>query len=111
MSTARLATCSSCRIRVCGSTSSSTSKTKSRNCSAARRDVGGGSAEHGVVWQEGYFDHRLRDDERGEQLSIKMDYIRQNSVAAGLCVKAEDWPWIIANSSVRWIGRSAGDAK
>jgi putative transposase len=26
---------------------------------------------HGVIWQEGYFDHRLRDDERGEQLSIK----------------------------------------
>lgn len=37
----------------------------------------------GVVWQEGYFDHRLRDDERGEQLSIKIDYIRQNPVAAG----------------------------
>jgi REP element-mobilizing transposase RayT len=55
------------------------------------------SNQHGVVWQEGYFDHRLRDDERGEQLSIKMDYIRQNPVAAGLCVKAEDWPWIIAN--------------
>jgi len=48
-----------------------------------------------VVWQEGYFDHRLRDDERGEQLSAKMDYIRQNPVVAGLCAKAEDWPWII----------------
>jgi len=28
--------------------------------------------KHGVVWQQGYFDHRLRDDERGEQLSAKM---------------------------------------
>ena len=48
-----------------------------------------------VVWQEGYFDHRLRDDERGEQLEMKVDYIRQNPVAAGLCARAEDWPWII----------------
>ena len=51
--------------------------------------------ENGARWQEGYFDHRLRDDERGEQLSIKMDYIRANPVAAGLCAKSEDWPWII----------------
>ena len=48
-----------------------------------------------VVWQEGYFDHRLRDDERGEQLFAKMNYIRENPVAAGLCAKAEDWPWVI----------------
>jgi putative transposase len=48
-----------------------------------------------VIWQEGYFDHRLRDDERGEQLSAKMNYIRQNPVVAGLCAKAEDWPWVI----------------
>ena len=51
--------------------------------------------EHDVTWQEGYFDHRLRNDERGEQLSIKMDYIRRNPVAAGLCAQPEDWPWII----------------
>jgi len=51
--------------------------------------------KHRIIWQEGYFDHRLRDDERGEQLSIKMDYIRANPVAAGLCAKSEDWPWII----------------
>jgi REP element-mobilizing transposase RayT len=51
--------------------------------------------KHGVIWQEGYFDHRLRDDERGEQLSAKTNYIRQNPVAAGLCAKAEDWPWVI----------------
>jgi putative transposase len=46
-----------------------------------------------VQWQEGYFDHRLRDDERGEQLSMKVDYIRANPVAAGLCTRSEDWPW------------------
>ena len=48
-----------------------------------------------VFWQEGYFDHRLRADERGAQLLAKMNYIRQNPVAAGLCARAEDWPWVI----------------
>ena len=40
-------------------------------------------------------DHRLRADERGEQLSSKMNYLRQNPVAAGLYAKAEYWPWFI----------------
>jgi putative transposase len=53
------------------------------------------SRRHGTIWQEGYFDHRLRDDERGEQLSAKMNYIRENPVVAGLCASAEDWPWVI----------------
>ena len=53
------------------------------------------SRQNGVIWQEGYFDHRLRSDERGEQLSAKMNYIRQNPVAAGLSAEAENWPWII----------------
>ena len=50
---------------------------------------------NGVIWQEGFFDHRLRDDERGEQLAAKVNYIRQNPVVAGLCAKADDWPWVI----------------
>jgi hypothetical protein len=53
------------------------------------------SRRNGVVWPQGYSDHRLRYDERGEQLEIKIDYIRQNSVVAGLCVHAADWPWVI----------------
>ena len=48
-----------------------------------------------VLWQEGYFDHRLRADERGTQLLAKMNYVRQNPVAAGLCARAEAWPWAI----------------
>jgi hypothetical protein len=44
-------------------------------------------------------DHRLRDDEHGEQLSAKMNYIRHNPVAAGLCIRTEDWPWIIERSA------------
>ncbi|HEY4282981.1 MAG TPA: hypothetical protein VGM62_07940 [Chthoniobacterales bacterium] len=48
-----------------------------------------------VSWQEGFFDHRLRDDERGDQMSAKLDYIRNNPVVAGLCQNANDWPWVI----------------
>ena len=47
-----------------------------------------------VAWQEGYFDHRLRNDERGEQLTAKIDYIRRNPVAARLCADPTDWPWV-----------------
>ena len=54
--------------------------------------------KHGIMWQEGYFDHRLRNDERGEQLSAKMNYIRQNPVAGGLCANGSDWPWVIKRS-------------
>ena len=50
---------------------------------------------NGVSWQEGYFGHRLRADERGTQLSVKMNYIRQNPVAAGLCARVEEWPWVV----------------
>ena len=55
--------------------------------------------KHRIVWHEGFFDHRLRDDERGEQLSAKMNYIRQNPVVAGLCANAADWPWVIESSA------------
>ena len=45
----------------------------------------------GIVWQEGYFDHRLRA--HLEQLDAKAAYIRRNPVVAGLCAREEDWPW------------------
>jgi REP element-mobilizing transposase RayT len=48
-----------------------------------------------VMWQEGYFDHRLRCDERGTEFSAKLNYIRDNPVAAGFCARAEDWRWVI----------------
>ena len=51
------------------------------------------SRTHGIVWEEGYFDHRLRDGERGEQLSAKVNYIRQNPVRAALVNDPEDWPY------------------
>jgi REP element-mobilizing transposase RayT len=46
--------------------------------------------EAAPFWQEGFFDHVLRN---GESYSAKRDYVRQNPVRAGLCPNAENWPW------------------
>ena len=46
----------------------------------------------GVAWQDGYFDHRIRDD---AALLEKTHYIRMNPVRAGLCQSPEDWPWVV----------------
>ncbi len=45
----------------------------------------------GVVWQRGYFDHRLRDCESWEG---KATYIRLNPCRAGLVTEAEVWPYV-----------------
>lgn len=46
----------------------------------------------GVSWQDGFFDHRLRN---AESLSQKYDYIIQNPVRAGLVEKPTQWKWKI----------------
>ncbi|MFN8624425.1 MAG: transposase [Candidatus Binatia bacterium] len=46
----------------------------------------------GVIWQDNYFDHRLRSD---ESVPLKAWYIRSNPVVKGLCERVEDWPWVI----------------
>ncbi len=38
----------------------------------------------------GFFDHLLRNDESYAQ---KWEYVRQNSVRAGLVESPEDWPY------------------
>lgn len=43
-----------------------------------------------IIWQAGFFDHRLRSDESEEE---KTNYIRMNPVRAGLVMKSEDWPY------------------
>ncbi len=45
---------------------------------------------HDVEWQDGCFDHRIRDD---HQFELKAHYLRQNPVVKNLCANAEDWPW------------------
>jgi REP element-mobilizing transposase RayT len=51
----------------------------------------------GVVWQDGFFDHRLRD---AQEENAKYHYVRHNPVRQHLCARPEDWPhqW-------RWNGR------
>ena len=42
------------------------------------------------IWQRGFFDHVLRND---ESYGHKWNYVRENSVRAGLVTKADDWPY------------------
>jgi REP element-mobilizing transposase RayT len=42
------------------------------------------------IWQEGFFDHVLRNDESYTQ---KWNYVRENPVRAGLVGDAERWPY------------------
>ena len=52
--------------------------------------IGSSSPIVGQFWQEGFFDHVLRSD---ESCANKSEYVRQNSVRAGLVECAEDWPY------------------
>ncbi|HVS53167.1 MAG TPA: hypothetical protein VHD62_12495 [Opitutaceae bacterium] len=47
--------------------------------------------QHGIRWQEGYFDHRIRS---GDELQLKAGYIRKNPVVKGLCTQPHDWLWL-----------------
>ncbi len=42
------------------------------------------------LWQREYWDRYIRDE---EHFHSAVDYIHQNPVKAGLCERAEDWPW------------------
>jgi putative transposase len=42
------------------------------------------------LWQPGFFDHILRNDESYGQ---KWEYVRENPVRAGLVVRANEWPY------------------
>jgi len=50
-----------------------------------------------VHWQDGFFDHRLRNDESWQE---KAHYIRMNPVRAGLVERAENWPYTWSNISL-----------
>ena len=41
-------------------------------------------------WQKGFFDHLLRSEESHAQ---KWSYVRDNPLRAGLCTRAQDWPY------------------
>ncbi len=48
------------------------------------------SRKDAQIWQEGFFDHVLRNDESHAQ---KWEYVRGNPVRAGLVYCWEDWPY------------------
>ncbi len=53
--------------------------------------------EAGVVWQDGFFDHRLR---REESLEEKAHYIRMNPVRAGLVAEPKDWKYVWSHDGI-----------
>ncbi len=54
------------------------------------------SRQRQIDWQEDFFEHRLRHDERARE---KADYILENPVRKGLVSRPEDWPHV-------WFGGS-----
>ncbi len=44
------------------------------------------------VWQRGYHDHTLRDD---EDYSVRIRYLLDNPVRAGLVERVDDYPYVI----------------
>ena len=44
------------------------------------------------VWQAGFHDHQLRDD---EDYRVKVRYVLQNPLRAGLVRRVEDYPYLI----------------
>jgi len=48
------------------------------------------ATQYAIVWQDGFFDHRLRTLESATE---KASYIRLNPVRAGLVAQASAWPY------------------
>jgi type I restriction enzyme R subunit len=63
-------------------------------------EINGLQSERGrVFWQDESYDHWARGEE--ELLRI-IEYIENNPVAAGLCVKPGNWPWSSARFRSGW---------
>lgn len=67
-------------------------------------EINGLQAARGrVLWQDESYDHWARDE---EELARIIAYIENNPVAAGLCLRPEDWPWSSARLRKHWaVGR------
>ena len=62
------------------------------------------ASQNRVAWQEGYFDHRIRND---HELELKVGYIRENPVVKNLSASAGDWLWVWELSRSAWGGPGA----
>ena len=49
-----------------------------------------------IKWQEGFFEHRIRDQDSMEE---KEHYLRMNPVRVGLVHHWEEWPYIWPEST------------
>ena len=57
--------------------------------------------KNGIIWQENFFDHRIRND---AALDEKAAYIRNNPVAKCLCTTPGDWPWVLDLGNLKsWL--------
>ena len=45
---------------------------------------------HGVLWQDNFFDHRLRSETEADEAWV---YLGRNPVVKGLAAQPEDWAW------------------
>jgi REP element-mobilizing transposase RayT len=45
----------------------------------------------GIIWQRGFFEHRLRRD---ESFQAKSDYIQRNPVRKDLVANPDEWPFV-----------------
>ena len=58
--------------------------------SVSARTINRELARTGPLWAPDYFDQFMRDD---DQLGATRIYIEDNPVKAGLCGRADEWPW------------------
>ncbi len=54
--------------------------------------------ENGVLWQDNFFDHRLRRD---ASLEENATYIRRNPVVKEFCSSPEEWRWVLDSELIR----------
>ena len=64
---------------------------KSFTAKRANRALG----RRGTFWARDYYDRYVRDE---RHLEAARRYIRENPAKAGLCARAEDWPWSSAGA-------------
>jgi REP element-mobilizing transposase RayT len=66
----------------------------------------------GMLWEEGYYDHLLRDR---RDFDAVLEYVHNNPVEAGLVELQEDWPFSTANPRYmefidwEWLGPALPD--
>ena len=79
-----------------GSLGSCLQRFKSRSARAVNQRAG----ISGSLWQAGYYDHQLRDQ---EDLLMQTRYVLGNPIRKNLVTRIEDYPWWWC----RWISSTA----